>query len=345
MKVAIFFGTRPEIIKLCMLSKKMAEKHDVTNIFTGQHYSLYEDYKHLIKIDHKVTLPECEDLNFLYAALTFEINQSLKTIKPDLSIVQGDTASSYCAALCSFMMGIKVGHVEAGLRTNDLLSPFPEEFNRQAIGKISSYNWCPTKEAIENLRKENINGKVFLTGNTIVDFISSICDTKEITRSNEVIVTLHRRENKDLFEDMLRQLNKIAIDNKNLKFIFPVHPNPIIQKQVEILKADNIELRQPMPYEPFVRLLRSCRAIITDSGGIQEEAVCLKKKVLICRNNTEREEGVNIGICRIVGTNIVDNFKWLLEDFSGEYDNPYGSGDACDKIIKTLEGLDCHNKK
>jgi UDP-N-acetylglucosamine 2-epimerase (non-hydrolysing) len=338
MKIAICFGTRPEIIKLSLLSEKLSQKHDVINVFTGQHHSLFEDVKHLIPNIHvKLKLEEYENLNLLYAELTKQLYYCFKENKPDLVIVQGDTASAYAASFVAWMMNIKVGHVEAGLRTDDLKSPFPEEFNREVIGKIAYYNWCPSQQAVLNLYYEKVQGKIIFTGNTIVDYINKMCDVNNVNFGDNIVITLHRRENKDYFAKMLRQINNIAIKHPNLTFVFPVHPNPNIREQIKVLNALNVVPCNPMPYEPFLQLLINCRGIITDSGGIQEEAICLKKKLLICRNNTERKEGVDIGICRLIGDDILGNFEWLLTPFEDKFDNPYGNGDACDKIIGSLE--------
>jgi UDP-N-acetylglucosamine 2-epimerase (non-hydrolysing) len=319
-----------------MLSEGLSSQHKVINLFTGQHDSLYDDVKHLIRVDHRLPLMKYNSLPLMYSGITQDLYRYLDVERPDMVIVQGDTASAYCGAFCAFLMGIKVGHVEAGLRTNDVLSPFPEELNREIIGRIADYNWCPSEDSVEILKRERVRGEVILTGNTIVDFIKKMCFGKTITLGNEIVVTLHRRENKDLFANMLSQLNRVALKHPLVKFIFPVHPNPNIRSQTSILTASNIHITEPMKYEDFLTLLMRCGGIITDSGGIQEEAVCLRKKTLICRNNTERKEGVKIGICNLVGDNIEDNFEWLLSPFDKAYDNPYGDGDACEKIIASL---------
>lgn len=335
MKISIFFGTRPEIIKLSMLSKKLAQKHDVKNVFTGQHFSLFNDVSHMIPvIDCKLTITENANITKTYAEIQDQIGRYLCEANPDLVMVQGDTASAYSAALCAFLMGIKVGHVEAGLRTYNISSPFPEEFNRQMISKIAYYNWCPSKNSINNLLKENVSGKIILTGNTIVDFVNSISFTDQLEKS--IIITLHRRENKDKFPAILSQLNQMAEIYSDYRFIFPAHPNPIIQKQLYLVNSANIEITKPMTYEQFIQKLSICSGVITDSGGIQEEAICLKKKVLVCRNNTERPEGIDLGVCKLVDDNVRDNFEWLISPLDKNFQNPYGNGDACDKIIESL---------
>jgi UDP-N-acetylglucosamine 2-epimerase (non-hydrolysing) len=336
-KIAICFGTRPEIIKLSLLSQKMSKAFDVVNVFTNQHHSLYDDVKHLIpNIHYSLPIGEYENLTLLYADLTKNLYGVFNNVKPDLVIVQGDTATSYCAAFCAFIMGIKVGHVEAGLRTSNVYSPFPEEFNRQSISKIAYYNWCPSERAACNLRNEMVGGKIIITGNPIVDFVKQYFDLTKVVYGNDVVITFHRRENKDIFESILYQINIIAHKNPDLTFVFPVHPNPIIRNQIKILDATNIVLCPPMKYENFIELLMRCKGIITDSGGIQEEAVCFRKKVLVCRDTTERQEVVNIGISKLVGSKVEENFNWLLSTFDGNIINPYGDGSACEKIIESL---------
>ena len=336
-KIAICFGTRPEVIKLALLSKKLESKHSVVNVFTKQHHSLYDDVKHLIpKVDYSLPIGEYESINLLYSDLTKHLYYCFNNCKPDLVIVQGDTASAYCASFCAFTMGIKVGHVEAGLRTNDIKSPFPEEFNRQMISKVSHYNWCPSQIAVDNLQKESVSGKIILTGNTIVDFVRSMPESTIKNQSNVIVVTLHRRENAEQFLNILGQIDSVAKSHPDLKFVFPAHPNPIIQKHLCIITSDNFVVVKPMKYEPFLEVLKSCKGIITDSGGIQEEAVCFKKKVLVCRDTTERKEAANVGISKIVGCDIENNFEWLLTPYNYDFENPYGDGYACEKIEQSL---------
>lgn len=336
-KIAICFGTRPEVIKLSLLSKKMKSNFDVVNVFTGQHHSLFEDVRHLIPDIH-YTLPtgEYDHISLLYSYLIRHIYTVFDIIKPDLVIVQGDTASAYCASFCAFTMGIKIGHVEAGLRTYDMQSPFPEEFNRQVISKMAYYNWCPSQLAVNALKKEGISGKIIFTGNPIVDVIQDLFGNDENKFGNDIVITLHRRENRDSFENILRQIDLLSKQYVNLNFIFPAHPNPIIQNKLPSLSG-NIKIINPLKYEDFISLVKSCRGIISDSGGVQEEAVCLRKKIIVCRNNTERSEASEIGISRVVGTNVLDNFEWLISPIENNFVNPYGDGNACDLIIESIK--------
>lgn len=347
MKIALCFGTRPEIIKMSILCEEIKKYFNTVNIFTGQHTSLYDDVKDLItNIDYKISLEECQrkDIISLYSNMQLKIKDIFLKEKPDLVIVQGDTASSYCCALCAFLLNIKIGHIEAGLRTYDLYSPFPEEFNRQMISKISYFNWCPSEKSVEVLKKENINGKIILTGNTIMDFLVRKFKRQDIYNNN-IVITLHRRENSDKFISILKQINNIAKVHKKYNFIFPAHPNPNIQKQLTIITEDNIKIIKPMEYYDFINLINECRGIITDSGGIQEEAIYFLKKVLVCRDTTERMEGVDIGICRLIGEKIEENFEWLISDLDKNIkdymndikNNPYGNGNSCFNIIKSIQ--------
>ena len=337
-KILVCFGTRPEIIKLSPLIQELSKKFEVLTLFTGQHSSLFDDVKHLIP-NINILMPSYADTSLAksYSRLQENISNALEEVSPDLVIVQGDTSSAYAAALSAFLMGIKVGHVEAGLRTNDIASPFPEEFNRQMISKIAYYNWCPSELAAENLIKENVYGKIIVTGNTIVDMIIKNFDISDITYNKDIIITLHRRENKELFLGILKQIKEISETYPEFNFIFPVHPNPIIRNQLDILLNSNVKIIEPMKYEPFIGMIKNCLGIISDSGGIQEEAVCFKKRVLVCRSNTERMEGVKIGACRLVGGNIKDNFEWLINIDKYPIENPYGDGRACEKITDTIE--------
>ena len=334
MKICFCFGTRPEIIKLAMLIEKSREHFEVSTIFTSQHTSLFEDVKDLIATpSYSLEMPEHRNLNVLASSIISQIDGILRLRKPDWLVVQGDTTSAMCAAYAAFQLGIKVGHVEAGLRTFNILSPFPEEFNRQCISRMATYNWCPTERAASYLEEENISGRIIVTGNPIVDYVKKLVEP--VDEEDLVIITLHRRENADKFSDMLEQINEVAKAHPHLQFIFPAHPNPIIQDKLGTLNHQ-IKIVKPMKYLPFLNLLSRCKFIITDSGGIQEEAVCLKKKVLICRDTTERMEGVEIGLCKLVGSDILSNIEWALKSVEGEVINPYGDGNACEKIISSL---------
>jgi UDP-N-acetylglucosamine 2-epimerase (non-hydrolysing) len=228
LKIAICFGTRPEVIKLAPLIPVLSEYFNVITVFTGQHTSLYNDVSSLIpKVDYSIDLENKNNID-IYSKIPPKILDIFNKENPDLVIVQGDTSSAYSIALTAFLNKIKIGHVEAGLRTYNIISPFPEEFNRQMISKIATYNWCPSQESYDNLLKENIYGKLFITGNTIVDIVRKYC-SNNITKNNRIIITLHRRENELAFLKILNEIDIVANNNKDLDFIFPVHPNPIIR--------------------------------------------------------------------------------------------------------------------
>jgi UDP-N-acetylglucosamine 2-epimerase (non-hydrolysing) len=335
-KILICFGTRPEVIKLAPLIPVLSEYFNVITVFTGQHTSLYNDVSSLIpKVDYSIDLENKNNID-IYSKIPPKILDIFNKENPDLVIVQGDTSSAYSIALTAFLSKIKIGHVEAGLRTYNIMSPFPEEFNRQMISKIATYNWCPSKESYDNLLKENVCGKLFITGNTIVDIVRKYC-SNNIIKNNRIIITLHRRENELAFLKILNEIDVVANNNKDLDFIFPVHPNPIIRSKVEVLKSKNINICNSMGYIEFLGQLESCRGIITDSGGIQEESICLKKKILICRDTTERPECVKLGIGRLIGSDICKNFDWLLKDEIIEYENPLGDGYSSEKILNTIK--------
>lgn len=336
-KIAVCFGTRPEVIKLAMLIENLKDNFEVITVFTGQHHSLYEDVKHMIpNVSHSISLPNGLELRDLYHQLTFNLDVILQAEKPDMVVVQGDTASAYCAAYSGLKTEARIGHVEAGLRTNDIFSPFPEEINRQMISKIADFHWCPSKLAVENLEKERTRGEIINTGNTIIDYVCKLINKDMIYDGSHIVVTLHRRENKDKFKCMLDQINMLARQNPNINFVFPAHPTPNLQMHLHGITASNFRIVPPYRYEDFLPVLATSKGIITDSGGIQEEAVFLGKKTLICRNTTERQEIVNIGMARLIDDKISDNFDWLLERNEWSYENPYGDGKACDKIVQSL---------
>jgi len=337
-KILFCFGTRPEVIKISPLIKKSLNYFDVCSVVTGQHNTLFRDVEDLLpKVDYHIEIPVKRTLNFLFSKLFIELEQIFLKEKPDLVIALADTASAYCAAICAFNMQIPVAHVEAGLRTYNVNSPFPEEFYRQAISRMSVLNWCPNENNAQNLIKEQTPGKIIITGNTTIDLIYQHLPQLEVEDTNQVLITLHRRENKDYFEKILKQIRHFAEAHPELKFIFPAHPNPSIQKVLNVVKYSNIEIVSPLKYLDFLKLMAKSKFIITDSGGIQEEVVCLKKKTLVCRDTTERQEAIDVGVCKLVGSNLTDSFEWALSPVNHEVENPFGDGHACDRIIESME--------
>lgn len=344
----ICFGTRPELIKLIPIIQKFKEKNiPFKTLFSGQHENLIKDfYKYVDEpnfiftniMEHGQTLNELSSKILLKSNSLFKENQGIF----DYVMVQGDTTTAYSLALSAFHFQIKVIHLEAGLRTNDKYSPFPEEINRRLISQIANIHLCPTQKSIENLRNENIRENVFLTGNTIVDMYDYIQKNtnpdsfiKNLIENNKkyYVVTLHRRENRgEKIKKMWEQLNYLS--NK-YKFIYISHPS--LPESKEILNK-NIILLEPQNYENMIHLVLNSSGIITDSGGLQEEAVCAMKKVLVCRDTTERPETIECGIGKLVDTNIMDNITFFDEDFVDIIHNPYGNN-VCEKVFKYLNTI------
>ena len=273
-----------------------------------------------------------QSLTDITSGISLQLGKILKKEKPQLIILQGDTSTVAVCALIAYYEKIPIGHVEAGLRTFNLNSPFPEEGNRQIVSRISSYNWAPTIQAAENLKKENVKS-IFITGNTVIDACKKF--NFKITYENKILITLHRRENfGEKMKSLFKQIEKIAKDNYKINFIFPMHPNPNVQKHKHILK--HVEVINPLSYKKMMKLLSQVKFVISDSGGIQEECAAFRKKILVCRDTTERPEGIDAGFAKIIGMNLVDNFKQTLDNFRWEGKNPYGNGNASKKIIDSL---------
>lgn len=339
----ICFGTRPELIKLIPLIQKFKEKKiEFRTLFSGQHENLIKDfYKYIDEPDYIFTniMEHGQTLNQLSSKILLQSNQLFIDNTFSHVIVQGDTTTAYSLALSAFHFQIPVIHLEAGLRTNDKYSPFPEEINRRLISQIASIHLCPTKMSIENLQKEQITKDVYLTGNTIVDMYNYIQKNtnpdiyiKNLIKKNEkyYVVTLHRRENRgDKMKNMWEQLNILS---NNYKFIYISHPS--LPESKEILNK-NIIVLEPQNYENMIHLILNSSGIITDSGGLQEEAVCAMKKVLVCRDTTERPETIECGIGKLIDTQIKEHINFFDEYLINMVDNPYGSN-VCEKIINKL---------
>ena len=369
-KILISFGTRPEAIKLAKLIHKLkiTKKFTVKICVSGQHnqmlYQVLKLYK--IKPDYDLKVMKTnQSLNLLSSKILKKLNEVLLDFKPDLMIVHGDTTTAFISSLAAFQNRIKVAHIEAGLRTNNIDYPYPEEFNRRSIGIIANLNYAPTQLAIDNLKNENIKkDKILLTGNTIIDTLkysySILLKNKKIfnkikknysfisIKKKLIIVTSHRRENygKGIINICLA-LKEIVTKNDNIQIIFPVHLNPkisnIVKKQLANIK--NIYLVKPVDYFSFIYLMKSSFLIMTDSGGIQEEAPSFNKPLLVLRNETERPEAKKIGGSLLVGTNqkkIVAATMKLINDKKlynkmSKIKNPYGDGKATTRIINNLK--------
>jgi UDP-N-acetylglucosamine 2-epimerase (non-hydrolysing) len=371
-KILIVFGTRPEAIKMAPLVKQF-QQH--TNTFetrvcvTAQHREMLDQVLNIFEIKPHYDLNIMKSGQNLYditSNVLINMQSVLDEFQPDIVLVHGDTTTTFAAALASFYKKIEVAHVEAGLRTYDIYSPFPEEINRQLTTKLATYHFAPTEEAKDNLIKEGVNhSTIFVTGNTVIDAlhltVNRINDNENLLNSiissmqyrikdnrRFILVTGHRRENFGQgFLNICEALKMIALNNKGIDIVYPVHLNPSVRIPVNNILApvDNIHLIEPMTYESFVYLMSKSHIVITDSGGIQEEAPSLGKPVLVMRETTERPEALKAGTVKLVGTNvqeIVSETQILLDsrdeyNFMSKIHNPYGDGSACIRIIKALQ--------
>jgi len=368
-KVSFIFGTRPEAIKLCPLILAFRESRDFeTHIcVTAQHREMLDQVLDVFEIVPDVDLElmrENQSLSTLTSRAVSAIDSYLDEQKPDMTLVQGDTTTVLCASLVSFYHQIPVGHVEAGLRTWNKSAPYPEEVNRVLTSHIADFHFAPTQQSRENLLKENIPPEqIYVTGNTVIDALHIALDKvrqkmPEITGlpqrliSNEstapiVLITGHRRESFGRgFENICNAIAKLAKSFTDTAFVYPVHLNPSVREPVFRLLdgLDNVHLIEPLSYLPFVALMNRSTVILTDSGGVQEEAPSLGKPVLVMREVTERPEAVEAGTVRLVGTNIktiVDSVTQLLTDSNAyaamaQSINPYGDGKACGRIASAI---------
>lgn len=338
------FGTRPELIKLIPLIHKFKENNILfKTLFSGQHENLIEDfYKYIDKPDFvfKNIMAHGQTLNQLSSKILLQSNKLFIDNKFSNVIVQGDTTTAYSLALSAFYFQIPVIHLEAGLRSNNKYSPFPEEINRRLISHIASIHLCPTTKSVENLQKEQITDGVHLVGNTVVDIYKYVCEDTIPTNKIQtiidnykdyIVVTLHRRENRgEKMHSMWHQLNILS---RKYKFIYITHPS--LPDSKNILDNSNIILLYPQNYESMVHLIANSKGIITDSGGLQEEAVCANKRVLVCRDTTERQETIDCELGKLIDTKIIENITFFDEDSIHVLDNPYGNN-VCDKIIRVL---------
>lgn len=371
-KILIVFGTRPEAIKIAPLVKEFQKHPDLfeTKVcVTAQHREMLDQVLELFEItpdyDLDIMKPG-QDLYDVTSNVLLGMKPVLADFKPDVVFVHGDTSTTFAASLAAFYQQISVAHIEAGLRTGDIYSPWPEEANRQLTTQITAYHFAPTSTSRENLLKENVNDKnIIITGNTVIDALFLALDKIKSNKQLEtdiihhlaaldyqlkedkkiILVTGHRRENHGQgFINICSALKEIAQNNPQIDIVYPVHLNPNVQKPVKELLSDteNIYLIEPLQYEQFIYLMDKAYFIITDSGGVQEEAPSLGKPVLVMRDTTERPEALEAGTVKLVGTDtaIIGKEAQLLLDSPDEYTkmskahNPYGDGKACEKIIK-----------
>ena len=334
-KILITYGTRPEIIKLNPVLLELDKRGlSFKTVFTGQHQELYDDVKDLLpKPDYHLSImQENQTLTNIMSAISSRFGEILIDEAPDLLIVQGDTSTVAISALIAFYERIPVGHVEAGLRTYDLSSPFPEEGNRQIVSRLAKYNWAPTKLAAKQLKEEKVHN-IIVTGNTIVDACNNF--NYPIAYENKVLITLHRRENFGIkMEKIFNEIELLALKHAELEFIFPMHPNPNVQKLKPILIHVNVI--DTLGYSKMMKLLASVKFVISDSGGIQEECATFNKKVLVCRNTTERSEGIDAGFAKLVDTDIINNFQWANDNPEWKGKNPFGDGKASKYIVDSI---------
>jgi len=334
MNILICYGTRPEFIKIKPLLLKFKE-NDVKfkTLFTGQHIDLLSGQE----TDYKINIQEGDNTNRLDSIIQSNLNLPEEYFK-DIThvLVQGDTTSALACALTAFNRKIKIIHLEAGLRTHNINSPFPEEANRQLISRIASINLCPTSNNAQNLINENCPGEIHIVGNTVLDNLKSIKD--RVTYENRILITLHRRENHSIIKNYFESINLLAKKFEYIQFIIPLHPNPNVQAHKNVFTSNNIKIENPLKYEDMIEQLRTCKFFISDSGGIQEEACFLNKRVIICRESTEREEGIKSGhnILCPKPEKLEFIFNQLINNYININDCPFGDGNSSEKIIRIL---------
>lgn len=372
MKILISIGTRPEAIKMASLIKNLKEDSffDLRVCNTGQHKELIEPILKLFKICPEYSLNTMQSgasISNLFGRILNSVTEVIEDFKPDLVLVHGDTATTIASSLAAYFCKTKVAHIEAGLRTGDMYSPWPEEGNRKLVGGLAAFHFSPTTMASENLVNEGVDlSKIFITGNTVID---SLFLAIEILNTNKnlnseleekygyldstkrlLLVTGHRRENfGNGFLNICSALAKLHKDNDDIEILYPVHLNPNVIKPVKEILSDksNIHLIDPVGYLDFVFLMKRSYFILTDSGGIQEEAPSIGKPVLLMRDTTERPEAINSGTVKMVGaheSNILINAQKLLDDSHlyqqmSQSKNPFGNGDACTKICNELKNI------
>ena len=359
--VMLVFGTRPEAIKMCPLVNELKTRKGLKTVVcvTGQHRQMLDQVLAAFGVEPDYDLSIMKDKQTLFDITTNILNRIravLEEVRPDVVLVHGDTSTTFVTALACFYLQIPVGHVEAGLRTYNIYSPYPEEFNRQAVSIISQYNFAPTARARDNLLHEGKRAEtIFVTGNTAIDALQTTVREDythpELTwaqGSRLIVITAHRRENLgEPMHQMFRAIRRIMDEHPDVKAIYPIHMNPVVRQAAdeELRGCDRIHIIEPLEVLDFHNLLARSYLILTDSGGIQEEAPSLGKPVLVMRDTTERPEGIDAGTLRLVGTNedvIYRNFKQLLEDNDAyqamaHASNPYGDGRACRRIADILE--------
>ena len=360
-KVMLVFGTRPEAIKMCPLVNELKTRKQLETVVcvTGQHRQMLDQVLEAFQVEPDYDLSIMKERQTLFDVTTNILNnikEVLEKEKPNVVLVHGDTSTTFVTALACFYLQIPVGHVEARLRTYNIYSPYPEEFNRQAVSIISQFNFAPTELSKNNLLKEGKKEEtIFVTGNTAIDALKTTVredythpDLEWASDSRLIMITAHRRENLgEPMQHMFRAIRRVMDEHPDVKAIYPIHMNPVVREIADSILGDDERIRiiEPLEVLDFHNFLNRSYMILTDSGGIQEEAPSLGKPVLVMRDTTERPEGIAAGTLKLVGTEeetIYQNFKSLLEN-KDEYEkmskasNPYGDGFACKRIADILE--------
>ena len=359
--VMLVFGTRPEAIKMCPLVKELKKRSGIRTLVcvTGQHRQMLDQVLHAFEVVPDFDLSIMKEKQTLFD-ITVNILQGIRSVleqeKPDVVLVHGDTSTTFATALACFYLQIPVGHVEAGLRTYDIYSPYPEEFNRQAVSIVAKYNFAPTPLSRDNLLREGKNeSAIYVTGNTAIDALQTTV-REDYTHpeldwakgSRLILLTAHRRENLGTpMHHMFRAIRRVMDEHPDVKALYPIHMNPVVRAAAaeELSGCDRIHIIDPLEVLDCHNIMARSYLILTDSGGIQEEAPSLGKPVLVMRDTTERPEGINAGTLKLVGTDeetIYRNFKTLLEDEAAYHamanaSNPYGDGHASERIADILE--------
>lgn len=365
--IMLVFGTRPEAIKMCPLVKELQSRKGIKTLVcvTGQHRTMLEQVLAAFNVQPDYDLSIMKDKQTLFDITTeilMKIKEILENERPDVVLVHGDTSTTFATALACFYLQIPVGHVEAGLRTYNIASPYPEEFNRQAVSIISKYNFAPTKLSCENLihegKKENT---IFITGNTAIDALQTTVredyahpELEWCGDSRLILITAHRRENLGQpMQNMFRAIKRVLDEHEDVKAVYPIHLNPVVRDIAHSIFGtdDRIHLIEPLDVLDFHNFMKHSYLILTDSGGIQEEAPSLGKPVLVMRDTTERPEGIEAGTLKLVGTDeevIYSSFTELLDnkaayDAMAHASNPYGDGKASVRIADILECEEYYN--
>lgn len=361
-KVMLVFGTRPEAIKMCPLVNELKTRPGIETVVcvTGQHRQMLDQVLEAFSVVPDYDLSIMKERQTLFDVTTNILNrirEVLEKVAPDVVLVHGDTSTTFVTALACFYLQIPVGHVEAGLRTYNLYSPYPEEFNRQAVSIISQYNFAPTELSRQNLLREGKNpDTIYVTGNTAIDALKTTVredythpELDWAAGSRLILITAHRRENLgEPMRHMFRAIRRVCDEHPDIRAIYPIHMNPVVRETANEILGDDERIRiiEPLDVLDFHNFLARSYLVLTDSGGIQEEAPSLGKPVLVMRDTTERPEGIKAGTLKLVGTDesvIYDNFKLLLEDKAAyeamsTANNPYGDGFASRRIADILEG-------